>query len=249
MSLVRSDPGAAAAEGGVEAVQSSDRGEGALTQLRAFLAQRQLPPATRLPPERELSELLGVSRGDLRKALSVMEKHGELWRHVGKGTFIGARPVAEMTSIAEIAAETNPGEVMRARLAIEPELAREAALHATAGDIAEMKLCVSGARGAETWRQYENWDNRLHRAIAAAAHNALLLAVFDTVNAVRRTVVWGRLRDDSPHPPADHHSFSEHASIVEAIEERDLSQAAVRMRHHLETVQLLLLHREVRPAR
>ena len=113
---------------------------------------------------------------------------------------------------------------MRARLAIEPELAREAALHATADDIAEMKLCVSGARGAETWRQYENWDNRLHRAIAAAAHNALLLAIFDTVNAVRRTVVWGRLRDDAPHPPADHHSFAEHAAIVEAIEERDLAR-------------------------
>jgi len=66
---------------------------------------------------------------------------------------------------------------MRARLSIEPELARAAALHATAEDIAEMKLSVTGARRAETWRQYENWDNRLHRAIAAAAHNALLLAV------------------------------------------------------------------------
>ena len=59
-----------------------------------------------------------------------------------------------------------PREVMRARLAVEPELAREAALHATSEDIAEMKLCVAGARSAETWRQYENWDNRLHRAIA-----------------------------------------------------------------------------------
>jgi DNA-binding FadR family transcriptional regulator len=226
-----------------ETGENGERGQAALTQLRAFLAQKQLPPSTRLPPERELSELLGVSRGDLRKALSVMEKHGELWRHVGKGTFIGARPVAEMSSIADIAAQTNPGEVMRARLSIEPELAREAALHATAEDIEEMKLCVTGARGAETWRQYENWDNRLHRAIAAAAHNALLLAVFDTMNAVRRTVVWGRLRDEAPHPPADHHSFAEHAAIVRAIEERDLNVAALRMRQHLEMVHALLLPR------
>ena len=127
----------------------------------------------------------------------------------GKGTFIGARPVAELSSVAAIAAATNPAEVMRARLAVEPELAREAALHATSDDIEEMKRCVAGARGAETWRQYENWDNRLHRAIAEAAHNALLLALFDTLNAVRRAVVWGRLRDEDPHPPADHHSFAE----------------------------------------
>ena len=120
-----------------------DRGQSALTQLRAWLAQKELPPCTRLPPERELSEILGVSRGDLRKALAILERQGELWRHVGKGTFIGARPVAELVSVAAIAAQTNPAEVMRARLVIEPELAREAALHATADDIAEMKLCVT----------------------------------------------------------------------------------------------------------
>jgi DNA-binding FadR family transcriptional regulator len=220
----------------VEFEQSGDRGASALTQLRAFLAQTALSSSTRLPPERELSELLGVKRGELRKALAILERHGELWRHVGKGTFIGARPVAEMSSVAEIAAQTNPAEVMRARLAIEPELAREAALHATADDLEEMKLCVSGARAAATWRQYETWDNRLHRAIAEAAHNALLLAVFDTVNAVRRAVVWGRLRDESPQPPADHHSFAEHEAIVEAIENRDLARAASAMRLHLRSV-------------
>ena len=85
-----------------------DRGQSALTQLRAWLAQKQLPPATRLPPERELCEMLGVSRGELRKALAILERQGELWRHVGKGTFIGARPVAELSSVAAIAAQTNP---------------------------------------------------------------------------------------------------------------------------------------------
>jgi DNA-binding FadR family transcriptional regulator len=224
-----------------EAELNSDRGQSALTQFRAWLAQKALPPSTRLPPERELAELLGVSRGDLRKALAIMERHGELWRHVGKGTFIGARPVAELSSVGAIAAATNPAEVMRARLAVEPELAREAALHATSEDIEELKRCVDGARSAETWRQYENWDNRLHRAIAAAAHNALLLALFDTLNAVRRAVVWGRLRDEAPRPPVDHHSFAEHAAIVEAIEERDLAAAATRMRLHLEAVQALLI--------
>lgn len=224
-------------------VQNGDRGQSALTQLRAWMAQQALPPSTRLPPERELAEILGVSRGDLRKALSIMEGHGELWRHVGKGTFVGARPVAEIASVASLAAQTNPAEVMRARLAIEPELAREAAFHANAEDIAEMKRAVVGAHGAETWRQYETWDNRLHRGIAAAAHNALLLAIFDTVNAVRRAVVWGRLRDADPHPPANHHSFAEHAAIVAAIEERDQGEAALRMRRHLEQVGTLLLGR------
>ena len=221
-----------------------DRGHSALTQLRAYLAQQSLPPGTRLPPERELCETLGVSRGDLRKALAILESRGELWRHVGKGTFIGARPVAELVSVGAIASQTNPAQVMRARLVIEPELAREAALSATAHDIEALRLCLSGARGSETWRQYESWDNRLHRTIAEAAHNALLLAVFDTINSVRRTVVWGRLRDEGPQPPADHHSFAEHEAIVRAVDERDLSAAADRMRLHLDNVQAPLLRRD-----
>ncbi len=232
-------------EPGVFPPPATDRngGQSALVQLRAYLAQKEFALNARLPPERELAELVGVSRGDLRKALAVLEEQGELWRHVGKGTFVGARPVAELASVAMIADQTSPAEVMRARLVIEPELAREAALHATTDDIRALRLCVSGARRAETWRQYENWDNRLHRTIAEAGKNALLLAVFDTINLVRRTVVWGRLRTDLPHPPADHHSFAEHELIVDAIEERNLVAAATGMRLHLQHVQTDLIAR------
>ena len=220
-----------------------DGGQSALVQLRAFLAQQAYDPNTRLPPERELADSLGVSRGDLRKALAVLEEQGDLWRQVGKGTFTGVRPVAEIDSVAVIAKQTSPAEVMRARLVIEPELAREAALHATAADVATLRHCAESARQAETWRHYENWDNRLHRAIAEAGQNALLLAVFDTINAVRRTVVWGRLRNHQPVPPRDHHSFADHDAIVDAIEDRNLAAAASLMRLHLQHVQDRLIER------
>ena len=85
--------------------------DGALTQLRAWLAQRDFSENGRLPPERQLIDILGVSRGDLRKALAALESNGELWRHVGKGTFIGARPVEEPSSIALVAEKSNPLDV------------------------------------------------------------------------------------------------------------------------------------------
>ena len=50
--------------------------DAALTQLRAFLASAGLPFNSRLPPERELSETLGVARPVLRKALAVLEQEG-----------------------------------------------------------------------------------------------------------------------------------------------------------------------------
>ena len=220
---------------------ATDHGESALTQLRAFLVENDYPPNSRLPPERELSDMLGVSRGELRKALAILESRGELWRHVGKGTFTGGRPIDEIASVTSISKRTNPAEVMRARRLLEPELCREAALHAKDDDLEELRLCLTASREAQTWRQYEYWDNRLHRAIAQATHNPLLLALFDTLNAVRRAVVWGRLRDDTVRPPADHHSFAEHELLVRLIAERDLAGAAVQMRRHLQSVNANLL--------
>lgn len=218
-----------------------DTGQSALTQLKAYLAQQDLPANTRLPPEREMSEILGVPRGELRKALAILEDDGELWRHVGKGTFVGSRPVDEIGTIAGVANQTNPADVMRTRLLIEPEIAREAALNATLDDIREMRACIRASMQSETWRQYENWDNRLHRAIAEATHSTLLLALFDTLNAIRRAVVWGRLREGKDRPPENHHSFAEHVAIVDAIEHRDLHAAANMMRQHLSTVRRNLL--------
>ena len=76
---------------------------GVITQLRAYLAQAELPEDGRLPPERELSDALGVSRTELRKALTALETEGQLWRHVGKGTFIGSRPIDTFADIASLA--------------------------------------------------------------------------------------------------------------------------------------------------
>ena len=221
-----------------------DRGNGghaALVQLQAYLAQMDHSGETRLPAERELCESLGVSRGDLRKALAVLEKDGRIWRHVGRGTFVGSGPVEETIGISEIAGKTNPADVMRARLIIEPEIAREAALHATLSDIAAMRQSLAQTREAATWRQYENVDNLLHRQIAQASRNNVLLGLFDVLNAVRRTVVWGRLRSEGSRPPADHHSFADHERIVEAIADRDLGGAATAMRLHLQQVERRLI--------
>ncbi len=225
----------------VQIISSPAEGASALAQLRAYLARTTLAADSRLPPERELSQALGVTRAELRKALAVLEAEGQLWRHVGKGTFLGNRPLDTLADIAAISHRTNPGEVMRTRLMLEPEVARLAALNATPAQIAEMQNCLKKSREAASWRQYEAWDNRLHRVIAEATQNNLLLSLLDTLNAVRRAVAWSRPRTNPVKPDPDHHSFSEHDAIVGAIAERDMGRAAAGMRKHLESVERNLL--------
>ena len=114
----------------------SNSANGALTQLRAWLAQDEIAKGGRLPAERELCTRLGVSRGNLRKALLVLEEEGSLWRQVGKGTFVGLKPADEVTSLSAVAARSSLGDAMRARLSFETMLASEAAINATPTELA-----------------------------------------------------------------------------------------------------------------
>ena len=207
----------------------------ALVSLRGYLSRQDISLNSRLPPERELCRELGTSRTALRKALAVLEAEGQIWRHVGRGTFIGARPVLNISDIEYLSGQTSPAQVMESRFAIEPQLARLAALHGTQADFAEMRLCNRRCRAAREWRVYEAWDNKFHRAIAAATHNTLLVSLSDTLNTVRRSTVWGQLRSTTL-PPADHASFHEHDALYEAIAGRDPDLSAECMRVHLRSV-------------
>ncbi len=210
-------------------------GERVVGQIKQFIAERHLGHNQKLPPERRFCHLLGVSRAELRKALAEMEAGGLIWRHVGRGTFIGSRPVHNLDDMAFLRQLANPAQMMDARLAIEPALAALAARDGAPSDFDEIRACNRRCREAEEWRSYEAWDNNFHHAIAKATHNKVLLYLFDSFNVVRRSVVWGQQRT-SRRPASDHFSFDQHDAILAAIEARNADKAAARMRAHLGAV-------------
>lgn len=204
-------------------------------RIKLLIAEEGLSHNHKLPAERRFCQLLGVSRSDLRRALADMEADGLIWRHVGRGTFIGARPVHNLDDVEFLIQLASPALVLDARLAVEPELARTAALNGVKQDFDAIRTCSQRCRSAREWRTYEAWDNNFHHAIAEATHNKLLVYLFDTLNAVRRSIVWGQLRS-TRLPPPDHRSFDEHDAVFAAIEARDAVGAAARMRAHLQSV-------------
>lgn len=212
------------------------RRDDATAKLRRLLDSNHFPPQSRLPAERQLCLELGLSRSALREGLEILEAEGRIWRHIGKGTFVGSKPVGERSGLAMVAAQTNPIEVLDTRLILEPALARLAALHATEADIANMHYLLEkseAARDAETW---ELWDGTLHRAIALATHNNLLLSIFDAFNAIRSQENWRRLRETSQTPDRLHIYRAHHREFVEAIGNRDVDLAETMMRRHIEAV-------------
>lgn len=63
-----------------------------LTRTRSWIMNSGLSEGDRLPPERTLCTMLGVTRSELRKSLLLLEAEGLLTRHVGRGTYLARRP-------------------------------------------------------------------------------------------------------------------------------------------------------------
>lgn len=215
-----------------------------VAQLREFIANSGIEAGNRLPAERELMNELDVSRGKLRKALDALERDGAIWRHVGKGTFV-AVPKNKIENVSEdhlapsairLGKQLTPFRMMRARLTIEPAIAKEAAVNASGDALMKMQLALERSHSASNWELYERQDDLFHRAIAEASDNLLLLAVFDQLNTVRRTVAFGNVVRETPKPTENHNSFREHEIIAEAIADRRPADAYAAMRKHLHSV-------------
>jgi DNA-binding FadR family transcriptional regulator len=210
-------------------------------RLRSWLDEAELPSSGRLPPERQLADILSLSRAELRKGLALLEAEGLLWRHVGKGTFLSAPTRRKRPDTTLLAHRTSPPEAMQARMLIEPEVTGLAARCATGAQIARLKALCAEMRKVCAWPDYQQLDVEFHTTLADAAGNSLLAEIHAIVNEVRRSVVWGGLAKRTLGPPPDYHSFAEHEEIVAAIEKRNRPAAMEAMRRHLAATESELL--------
>ncbi|MBM3558745.1 MAG: FadR family transcriptional regulator [Alphaproteobacteria bacterium] len=216
----------------VEMPATESAPERALAALRRMIDAGWLPRGSRLPAERDLATRLGVGRSTLRKSLAVLEAEGLLWRHVGRGIFVGGPPVPAGDRFPATLPSASPRDVMEARLMFVPSIAA-AARSATAADIMELRRHVDKGDAARNWDTYDLWDLTLYRAIAAAAHNSFAVLLLDVINEFRRHDDWGRRQLPPVHSSAHRQSSAQHRVIVEAIAARDPRAAAEAMRRHL----------------
>jgi DNA-binding FadR family transcriptional regulator len=217
----------------------------ALDALRQMVAQHAAFPQRPLPTERELTVDFGVSRRAIRRALAVLEAEGHIWRRQGKGTFIGPTPPSATLSFAKLSSRTNFSEVMEARLHLEPALASLAAVRASGEQMAILRRLAERTtrqQGADEIdaEGLELWDGALHRGIAEAAGNRLMLDIFEMLDAIRLDPAWRELRQRARNTDRLNAYSHDHDDIVQAIENRDPVNAATAMRGHLRALQQAL---------
>ena len=209
-------------------------------QLQAHIVN-ELKPGDMLPPERELVQRFGVSRSSIRDAIRRLEAVGLLEPRQGVGTMVRdvvADTVTAPVTGALLQKKKTIDELLDVRMVIEPALARRAALHATAGQIAEMDAILK--RQEEKIGQGElatEEDTNFHYTIALAADNSVLLKLAQVLMDSLREMRERSLQTGGR--PAK--SLAAHRRIFAAIKKGDADAAEATMRRHLLEVAKLIL--------
>lgn len=197
----------------------------------------------RIPTERALGEEFGLSRSTVRRVLADLKRKRLITQTVGSGTYVSEQ-------VHEALAELNPGagalavspaELMAARLVLEPALIEMAIGNATAADFARMDECNHHAELSTTLEDFEKWDAALHEAMADAAHNGFITAVFHLMSEARSQNEWGMLKRRSATPERRLEYQQEHRALVAALKDRDATRARALCLAHLVHVRTNML--------
>ena len=183
----------------------------------------------RLPPEHELAESLGVSRGIVREALNRLQRSGLIRTVRGSmgGSFVQKLDISVVTDALSLLLRTNGisfETLMEARRALSPSLAAMAAERASDTDLAELeRLCAKAEeQGVEGNAQMEAILG-FHLLLARMTGNAVLEAVAQPLTEIAGVFIqrFGKL-DFRERMPA---VIAMHREVVQALAAHDADQA------------------------
>lgn len=193
-------------------------------------------PGDQLPTERELADLMNVSRTTVREAIRVLTVQGRLEVKRGRsgGTFVTSEQ--ELPSIRELHARIKSGgttvmEILDHRLIVEPGIAELAAERADAGLRTRIsELAVENANAETDFRRYRTLDTQFHFLLARATGVGRLSTVLADIHA--------ELSDLMAIIPysldACRHSSHQHRRIAKAIADGKPDAARKAMKEHVE---------------
>lgn len=206
-------------------------------QIRASILSGEFNPGEKLPPERELAEMFGVSRPSVREALNLLASSGLVETHQGGGTVV--------RSLVENAAGSALSELIRidgdraldvveVRKGMESWTAWYAAERALPEDVRRLEAIVKGmAENLTGLKPSEDLDAHFHTLIARATHNVvwfhMMQSIFDAMQEFQRDV-WRAVYLTEEDQKL---LYTHHLRIYEMIRDKDPDGARAAMLEHL----------------
>lgn len=207
------------------------------------------PVASKLPSEKQLGEQFGVSRPVVRDALSRLQRDGLIESRKGSGSFVLSSPPEDLSAAVDLTYIARYQRYQEFRLVVEGAAAGLAAERRSAAQLtrildAHATFIAEIEKGAFLWQS----DREVHIAIAEAAGNEFFLESLEGNEVSLSDFMTVSLKLTSSRSPQRGLLVAgEHASIVEAIRNKDTMAAKIAMEYHLIQARRRMLDRTLAP--
>jgi GntR family transcriptional repressor for pyruvate dehydrogenase complex len=191
-----------------------------------------LTAGTRLPPERDLADELGISRSTLRQALTTLVQSGHLTSRRGRsgGTFVAEEPPLAQDQSAEPIALEQARAVLDYRITVETGATVLASERATDEDLKLLDALTDemGASEGARFHVYRRADVRFHIGVAEACHSPRIVAAMTEVQGQMTDLISRIAHPDEVLT----RSNAQHKRLVEHLRTGDAGNAVQLMREH-----------------
>lgn len=202
-------------------------------RIAELISSGEVKPGEKLPSERDLAEMLQVSRPSVREAMIALEVSGLIEVRTGSGIYVSEQGPDLPAMFADEG--VGPFEILEMRLLVEPEACALAAERITPAQLRELRSQFEAMQKANGTPDMETHDGAFHRLIAAATENTAIEKTVAWLWALRQQSELSRgfhrlILEEGTYPVLD-----EHERILEAMESGDPEAARQAMRAHLES--------------
>lgn len=214
--------------------------------IRNLIVQTPYNPGDRLPPEREIAEMLDVTRTVVREALIMLEIKGLVEVRRGAGIYVLDNAVGEgAAESADInhCNDAGPFELLQARQLLESNIAAFAAKMATRADIDNLKRIIEQEQRAIAANDTSQDNARLfHLVLAGATQNQMLLATVERIwLQMDSSPLWQQFNVHIASRAYRLKWLGDRQTLLAALRRRDVMGAWQAMWQHLENVKNSLL--------
>jgi len=209
-------------------------------QIKTQIKKGILKPGEKLPSERKLADLLGVSRASVREAIQALAFSGYLEVIQGKGTYVLeiATKYDEIVDFFSEFSNYSLDYLMEARIMLEGEFARLAALNAKQEEIDVIERVFNEISNSKDTNAFFVKDLKLHLAIAKATHNPIMNGLMKIIGEMlyketRKIIEVSR--------DARENNIETIRGLIQAIKQRNADQAKELMVKHIRNVKVSLM--------
>jgi GntR family transcriptional repressor for pyruvate dehydrogenase complex len=206
----------------------------AITKIKDLIMSGEFAADSKLPPEQELAQRIGLSRNSLREAVRALTLIGVLEPRVGDGTYVTSlEPELLLTGmgfVSDLLTGRTLLELHEVRRILEPVATGMAAGRLTEDDFRALEACLAEMDAAETTQAFIAADEEFHRVIVSASGNSTLASLIQHLSGgTIRARLWRSVTERG----AIESTKNRHRDIYEALRAGDAARASAADLVHL----------------